>query len=194
MVPVIVSFSIIVGICRWNVRVDFLNTFIRSNQEHAVAKNYRPSGRNPEPAALRFRCSALTNWAIQRDDCACRSLTTSSCINTKVIPMYGVLLLVQLGPVYMRPGRSQTWNENWNCQHVYIRPVRKSQNFQFTVPLDRGNFLFQMAFVCMCCSNVKVTAETGLICICVYNHPSWIHAGLKSQSARSSRRNDLRPV
>jgi hypothetical protein len=25
-----------------------------------------------------------------------------------------------------------------------------------------GNFLFQMAFVSMCCSNVKVTADTGL--------------------------------
>jgi hypothetical protein len=35
-----------------------------------------------------------------------------------------------------------------------------------------GNFLFQMAFVSMCCSNVKVTAETGLKCTCIYIHPS----------------------
>jgi hypothetical protein len=28
-----------------------------------------------------------------------------------------------------------------------------------------------MAFVSMCCSIVKVTAETGLICFCVYIHP-----------------------
>ena len=35
-----------------------------------------------------------------------------------------------------------------------------------------GNFLSLMAFVSMCCSNVKVTAETGLKCICVYIHPS----------------------
>ena len=28
----------------------------------------------------------------------------------------------------------------------------------------------QMALDSMCCSNVKVTAETGLKCICVYIH------------------------
>jgi hypothetical protein len=70
------------------------------------------------------------------------------------------------------------WNENWNCQHVYMRSVRKSQNL-FPLP---GNFLFHMAFVSMCCSNVKVTAETSLKCICVYIHP-----GLNSCRSEVSR-------
>jgi hypothetical protein len=49
----------------------------------------------------------------------------------------------------------------------------------------------------MCCSNVKVTAKTGLKCICVYIHPGlnscrsefmlvWIHAGLKSYRSEVS--------
>jgi hypothetical protein len=53
-----------------------------------------------------------------------------------------------------------------------------------------GNFLFSMAFVSMCCSIVKVTAETGLKCICVHSSRSEFMPVL-SQSARSSRRNDL---
>ena len=36
-----------------------------------------------EPAALQFRCSALTNWATEA---SCRALTTSSCIYTRVLP------------------------------------------------------------------------------------------------------------
>jgi hypothetical protein len=48
-----------------------------------------------------------------------------------------------------------------------MRPaVRKSQNFQF-IPLALARqFSFLDAFV-----NFKVTAETGLKCICVYIHP-----------------------
>jgi hypothetical protein len=53
---------------------------------------------------------------------------------------------------------------------VYMRPVRKSHNFQLI--LLARQFSFLDAFVSMCCSNVKVTAETGLKCICVYIHPS----------------------
>jgi hypothetical protein len=72
-----------------------------------------------------------------------------------------------------------------------MRPVRKSQNFQF-IPLDRKfSFSDGFCFNSMCCSNVKVTAETSLKCICVYIHPGlnscrsefmpvWSHAGLKS--------------
>ena len=34
-------------------------------------------------------------------------------------------------------------------------------------------FIFRLLLLaCMCCSNVKVTAEIGLKCICVYIHPS----------------------
>ena len=53
------------------------------------------------------------------------------------------------------------------CRQFYFLDV-----FKFA-----KHVLFQM--------NVKVTAETGLKCICVYIHPTipvWIHAGLKSIS------------
>ena len=61
----------------------------------------------------------------------------------------------------MRPGRRQTGMkiETVNM-FTCMRPVQKSQNFNlFPLP---GKFRFYMAFVSMCCSNVKVTAETSL--------------------------------
>ena len=76
--------------------------------------------------------------------------------------------------------------------HFYMRPVRNHKIFNlFPLP---GDFLFQMAFVSTCCSNVKVTAETDLKCICVYIHP-----GLNSCRSEVSRLgpaggNDLRPA
>jgi hypothetical protein len=33
-------------------------------------------------------------------------------------------------------GTKSNRNDNWNCENVYMRPVRKSQNFQF-IPLAR---------------------------------------------------------
>jgi hypothetical protein len=42
-----------------------------------------------------------------------------------------------------------------------------------------------MAFVSLCCSNVKVTAKTGLKCICVYIHV--IHPSLNSCRSEVSR-------
>jgi hypothetical protein len=85
----------------------------------------------------------------------------------------------------------------WNCQHVYMRPVWKSQNFQF-IPLARqfsflDGFCWHVLFTYS--SNVKVTSETSLKCICVYIHSIWSEfMPVWSQSARSSRRNDLRLV
>ena len=62
-----------------------------------------------------------------------------------------------------------------------MRPLRKSQNFQF-IPLAKQSSFSEMAFVSVCCSIVKVTAETGLKCICVYIHP-----GLNSSRSEVSR-------
>jgi hypothetical protein len=93
-----------------------------------------------------------------------------------------------LGPVYMmRPGRSQT---GMKIEIVNMFTWDRYENHKFLnlFPLP-GNFLFsEMAFVSMRCSNVKVTAETGLKCIfvftilfTVYIHPAvWIHTSLKS--------------
>jgi hypothetical protein len=80
---------------------------------------------------------------------------------------------------------STCWHETGNENHkIFIL---------FPLP---GDFLFSMTFVSMCCSNVKVTAETGLKCICVYNYPRLQSEFMPvwSQSTRSSRQNDLRPV
>jgi hypothetical protein len=77
--------------------------------------------------------------------------------------------LYSIRPRLHEIGTKSNWNENWNYQHVYMRPVRKSQNFH-CIPL--AGQLYFLAFVSMCCSNVKVTSETGLKCICVYIHPS----------------------
>jgi hypothetical protein len=85
--------------------------------------------------------------------------------------------LHSLARIYLRPrlhetGTKSNLNENWNCQHVHMRPVRKWQNFRF-IPLARQSSFQKMDFVGMCCSNVnQVTAETALKCICVYIHPS----------------------
>jgi hypothetical protein len=74
------------------------------------------------------------------------------------------------------------------CLHETGMKITK---FQF-IPLDRKfSFSDGFCFNSMCCSNVKVTAETCLKCICVYIHPGlnscrsefmpvWSHASLKS--------------
>jgi hypothetical protein len=65
-----------------------------------------------------------------------------------------------------------------------MRPVWKSQNFQF-IPLARqfsflDGFCWHVLFTYS--SNVKVTSETCLKCICVY-----IHSGLNSCRSEVSR-------
>jgi hypothetical protein len=98
-----------------------------------------------------------------------------------------------LGPVYMRPGWSETgmkigivnmftweWYENHKIFNLFPLP---------------GNFLFHMAFVGMCCSNQcqGYSRDRSEMYLCL--HSSWSEfMPVWSQSARSSRRNDLRPV
>ena len=80
----------------------------------------------------------------------------------------------------MKPGRSQT-GRKIEIVNMFTWDQYKNHKIFNLFPL-LGNFLVQMAFVSICCSNVKVTAKTGLKCICVY-----IHAGLNSCRSKVNR-------
>jgi hypothetical protein len=70
-------------------------------------------------------------------------------------------------------------NENWNYQHVYMRPVRKSQNFQF-IPLAQAIFFFRWLLLA-CVVPVSRLQPRPVWNVFVFTFiPVWIHAGLKS--------------
>jgi hypothetical protein len=86
------------------------------------------------------------------------------------------------------------WNENWNCQHVYMRPVWKSKFSIYS--LCQAIFFFRwLLLACVvhlfqCQGYIRDRSELDL---CLHSFrsefmPVW------SQSAWSSRRNDLRLV
>jgi hypothetical protein len=59
------------------------------------------------------------------------------CLLCMVIPgCYKTPSLVILRPCLHETGMKWNRNENWNCQYVYMRTVRKSQNFHL-IPLAK---------------------------------------------------------
>ena len=66
--------------CRWKFSSAFFIHLLDLTRNSCEKCNFR-SLVGIEPAALRFRCSALTNWATEA---SCRALTTSSCIYTRL--------------------------------------------------------------------------------------------------------------
>ena len=71
------------GIVDGNHRVKIYIHLLDLTRNRSEKWNFR-SLSGIEPAALRFRCSALNNWAVWATETSCRALTTSSCIYTFV--------------------------------------------------------------------------------------------------------------
>ena len=61
-------------------------------------------------------------------------------------------------------------DENRNCHHVHVRPVRKSQIF-CSIPLP-AIVVFYSCLSSMRCSEAERATETRWKCICVHIHPA----------------------
>jgi hypothetical protein len=93
-------------------------------------------------------------------------------------------------------GTKSNQNEDWNCQHVYVRPVRKSQTFPIYSPCQAIFFFRWLLLPCVVpMSRLQPRPFWNVFLftfIPVWNHSEFMQVW--SQSARSSMRNDLRPV
>ena len=70
-------------------------------------------------------------------------------------------------------------NENWNCQHVYMRSVQKSQNFQF-IPLCQAIFFFRWLLLACVVPMLRLQPRPVWNVFVFTFIPVWIHAALKS--------------
>jgi hypothetical protein len=92
-------------------------------------------------------------------------------------------------------GTKSNRNENWNCQHVYMRPVRKSQNNLFPLSCMQAIFFFRWLLLA-CVVPMSRLQPRPVWNVFVFTFiPVWIHAGLKSVGSvqHAGIRNDLRP-
>ena len=69
--------------------MEYSNANFRPNQGSCEKCNYSrsPSIAGIEPAALRFRCSSLTNWTTES---SCRALATHACMYNGVMSVEGI--------------------------------------------------------------------------------------------------------